>query len=199
MANIGDVVGIRIGSGGKARVVDAVVFNRRWIDRGRFAGRISFTMALFEKTTVGRTEAFAVKIASGTGEFEKPSKEYTKAEIESACKVIREAFDKREAFKEARKERMVERAAELGAKVGDEVLVRYTHGVKRWEKVVGVNGFTGKIGIEVPGQIMSQVERRTQTGYRTSFAEYTPKKVRWIRSNCIIEVRSAMAKAAEAI
>jgi len=185
----GDVVQLTERDG---RVIACVVASIRYIQRGRRAGMKEYKLAPIEKPK-GSTYAYKVV---GERHLKVPRKKYT-------AKQIKAALGKEDATRtkvNARKEERVERGrnALTDITVGDEVFVRYSNALPRWEKVLVVNYKTGKIGIPNPRAPQSdeddfwrQVAALTR-GRRSR--SRGPKPHRWIHPDSISGVRSQQKK-----
>jgi hypothetical protein len=192
----GDVVMITTRQG----AFDAVIANKRYITKGRFAGKPEFKLAPLEAIGNGRCYAWNVK---GDELFQKPKRKHTKQEIQDALDAMNGTKQKVEERKEARAARGRDAIGDYdwrrgGTKIGigDEVKVNYRDIGPRWETVAKVNYDTGKVAI---AKNLSESQKRDR-----DFAEQLramglsnrrgPRKVRWLHPDAIKDVRSPERK-----
>ncbi|MGW8177305.1 MAG: hypothetical protein ACWGQW_00690 [bacterium] len=160
---VNDVVGTYHG--------DVAIAAMRYISRGRWAGRTEYTVASL-KPGGFKGNAYAMRV-TGSDMFTKPRGTYTEEQIQAAVAHVHESKNK---VDEQKRSRAAAGRDALGGwsadkvKPGDEVLIQYRGGSRRWEKVDKVNPSTGKVAIDAPS-------------YK--------RGIRWLPANIIKDVRNS--------
>jgi len=157
---------------------DCAVAAKRYIQRGKHAGRYEYTLASLRKDGF-RGKTYAVRTIGET--YLSPAKgTYT---VEQITEAVARVHTTKADIEERKEQRAAAGREVLGEQnwkrgkgwtsenvnPGDEVQIKYRGGTRRWEKVVKTNHKTGKVAIEHAG---------CKRGYR------------WIQAQQIVDTRS---------
>jgi hypothetical protein len=195
---INQVVGVKSRQG----VVDCVIAEARYIRKGRSAGEVEYRLAPLQK--IGK--AYAVNCV-GEHFFTTPkakwSEEQVKAALGTEQTVRQEVVEKKAERVERGREALGDvywKSRDWDGKyscanvaVGDQVLIGYTNGKRRWETVAEVNYRTGKVGIERVGvnKTASELAKLVRMAGRKMRG---PSVVRWLEATLVLEVKKPEEK-----
>lgn len=203
MYHINDICSVNF----RGHRLDVVVVSLRRIQRGRFAGKMEYTLVPLEAQS--KTMAYTIKGDSNLG----PAWEtWDTDEVDEALERYRDEAARKSNAKAARVARGRDAIGDIdysgmnyltgsagGTRIapGDEVLVRYRNALPRWEVVVKVNFKTGKVAIDRGNGAATRAASDPDLLLLEEMLGCRKRRHsahRWLHPDCIIDVRHPDAR-----